>query len=104
MPAQKPKKTVAATGPGSDEDFEYTFESGETVTVPSLSRAKKPKPMAMMRAQAEGNQARVMILFLEAAAGDAMSVLEDLEDDELTAFLDAWSEHSGVGLGESRAS
>jgi hypothetical protein len=42
---------------------------------------------------------------LEAAIGrDMMEQLEELPGDESDKFMKDWADHSGVGLGDSRAS
>lgn len=102
MPA--PKKTAAKRGPGSDDDFTWESPAG-TITVPSLAVAPRVSGMKMLRAQADKNPALGTLLMLEAAAGPkAMKVLEELSDEDLMEFIEAWGDHSGVGLGESRAS
>lgn len=89
---------------GSDEPFVYTSTDGDVITVPSMAVAPRPSQTKVLRASADKNQALVALLLLEAAAGDQMGAIDELPPAEQETFLLAWREHSGVGLGESRAS
>lgn len=104
MPAPK-KAPAVKRGPGSDEDFTFETNDGKTIVVPSLAVAPRVKGVAMLRAQADKNPALGTLLMLEAAAGPkAMKLIEDLSDEECMEFIEQWGDHSGVGLGESKAS
>ena len=108
MPA---KKTPAPKrGPGSDEDFTYESSVGE-ITVPSLSKAPAPNAWQMMEIESIDNprvrNARESLLFLTLAVGDdpeTVNLVKKLDMVEFGDFLEAWGEHSGVSLGESKAS
>lgn len=108
MPA---KKIVASkTGPGSDEDFTFPSSLGE-ITVPSLSKAKTPNAWQMMEIEAIENtrvkNARESLLFLTLAIGDdpkTVAIVKQFDMVEMGEFLEAWGKHSGVSLGEFKAS
>ena len=107
MPSHTPRsskpKPAAATGPGSDDDFTMDTSVGE-ITVPSLAVAPQPGPIQLSEAVADGNQALAFLLMLRAATGDKYELIKSLPGDEQNDFLEAWAEHSGVRLGESKAS
>jgi hypothetical protein len=106
-----PKKAaVAKRGPGSDDDFVYESSVGE-ITVPSLSKAKAPNAWQIMEIESIENQrvknARESLLFVQLAAGDdpdSLALIKQLDIVEFGEFLEAWGEHSGVQLGEYKAS
>jgi hypothetical protein len=106
MPA--PKKLSAPKPVGSDEDFEFESSEG-VITVPSLSVAKQPAPIVVTEIVSEfddqRSNAKLNLLFLRTAAGDeAYAVIRLLPAGELKDFTEKWQEHSGVTLGEFRAS
>lgn len=109
MPAKK-ALPAAKRGPGSDEDFEYESSVG-TIIVPSLSKAKPPNAWQIMEIESIENprvrNARESMLFVELSVGDnpdALALVKQLDTVEFGEFLEAWGDHSGVTLGESRAS
>lgn len=104
MPASSKPKKSDDRGPGSDEDFVYTTDAGDTITVPSMAVAPRPSQVQLLRAGAQRNDALAALLLLEAAAGDAIDDIDALPSAEQNAFMEAWRAHSGVGLGESRRS
>lgn len=107
MPA--PKKLAAAPKPvGSEDDFAFDSSEG-AITVPSLAVAKQPAPIVVTEIVSEFDDARASaklnLLFLRTAAGDdAYQIIRLLPPGELREFTEAWQEHSGVTLGEFRAS
>lgn len=108
MPAKK--ALPAKRGPGSDDDFTYESSFGE-ITVPSLSKAKAPNAWQMMEIEAISDprvrNARESLLFLTLAVGDdpdSIELVKKLDMVEFGEFLQEWGEHSGVSLGESKAS
>lgn len=99
--ARTTKKTA---GPGSDDEFTFSSSAGE-ITVPSLANVPKLKGLEVMEIQAIEDpavrQARMTVVLLQRAAGPAaMRVIAQLDMEELGEFVEAWGEHSGVGLGE----
>jgi hypothetical protein len=108
MTAKVVRKAVApkptAIGPGNDSDFTHKFPDGVSVTVPSLSVAKKPNFDEFTSAQTIPDsfvrQAVVTRLFLIAACGDEWDTVKSYDLEEVSEFVNAWSEHSGVVLGE----
>ena len=109
-----PKKPVLAAkkGPGSDEDFVYEStlldEDGKkiTITVPSLAVMPKPNQFKLIRLQ-KADQSGILATdyLLENGIGrELMDLLEELPGDESNEFMEKWTEHSGLSLGESRAS
>jgi hypothetical protein len=92
------------TGPGSDDEFTYSTSAGDVV-VPSLANVPKLKGLEVMEIQAIEDatvrEARLTVVLLHRAAGPAaMRVIAQLDMEELGEFVQAWAEHSGVGLGE----
>lgn len=106
MPAAK-SKAVAKRGPGSDEDFVFDSSVGEIV-VQSLAKAPKPNAWEMLELEIETNErirnAKANMMMIKLASGDAFDLVKQLDVEEMGEFITAWGEHSGVGLGESRAS
>lgn len=107
-----PKKALpsAKRGPGSDDDFTWDSSVGE-ITVPSLAKAKAPNAWQMMEIESIENvrvkNARESLLFVQLAAGDdpdSLALIKKLDIVEFGEFLEAWGEHSGVALGEYKAS
>lgn len=103
-------KAAAKRGPGSDDDFTYDSSVGE-ITVPSLSKAKAPNAWQMMEIESIENprvrNARESMLFVQLAVGDdpeVQALVKQLDIVEFGEFLEAWGEHSGVQLGEYKAS
>lgn len=102
-----PKKTVAKTGPGSDDDFTFPSSVGD-ITVPSLAKAKAPNAWAMMELEAIEDKrvkgARESMLFVQLAAGDdpvSLARIKQLDMVEFGDFMEKWGSHSGVELGNS---
>lgn len=113
MPA--PKKTALATvrkGPGSDDDFVFTSSLRDDAnnpvvfTVPSLAVIPKPNQFKLLRLQkSDPSGVLATDLMLESGIGrDLMDQLEELPGDESNEFMTQWADHSGVSLGESKAS
>ena len=110
------KKAVAVPskkkGPGSDEDFVFesslTDDDGQTIvfTVPSLAVVPKPNQFKLLRLQrTDPSGVLATDLMLELAIGrELMEQLEELPGDESDTFMKDWADHSGVSLGESKAS
>lgn len=104
-----PRKRVTPVpdpaGPASDSDFTYRFPDGQQVTVPSLSIAPKPPFDDFTAIQTMADpMARQMIMtrmLVEYASGPvAWDVIRVHPIDKVGEFIAAWSEHSGVELGE----
>lgn len=90
-----------ATGPGSDEPFNYTTDAGVTITVPSLAKIKAGV-IRKTRKLEPGDQ---MFTIMEAVADEAtLAAIDDMDGDELARFTEQWGAHSGADLGESAAS
>lgn len=115
MTAQPNAKQLAAKGPGSDEPFTFTTTQTDgdgnpiTITVPSCSVAPQPPPLVINEIVDEFEdqraQAKVQRLLLQTAVGDeAYAVIRQFGSQELKTFNDEWQKHSGVGLGEYKAS
>jgi hypothetical protein len=113
MPA--PKKVTALPskkGPGSDEPFVFTSsltddeDNPVVFTVPSLAVIPKPNQFKLLRLQkSDPSGVLATDLMLEAGIGrDLMDQLEELPGDESDKFMKDWADHSGVSLGESKAS
>ena len=105
MPPKKNSPAVPAKNAGSDDDFVFESTIG-TITVPSLATTPKPNQFKLLRLQ-KNDKTGVLATdyLLEIAIGrEKMEELEGLEGDESTKFMEDWAEHSGVSLGESKAS
>jgi len=106
------KKTVSKKGPGSDEDFVFTSslldddDQPIVFTVPSLAVVPKPNQFKLMRLQKSDPSGVLATDYLmELAIGrELMEELEELPGDEGDTFMKEWGDHSGVTLGESKAS
>ena len=114
MPAKptKTSKPELVTGAGSDEPFVYESSLTDAdgtpyvITVPSLATLPKPNQFKLLRLQKQDRSGILATDYmLEMGIGrDLMDRLEDLPGDESAEFMTKWAEHSGVALGESRAS
>lgn len=107
MPAQK-KLSAAPKPVGSDEDFEFESSEG-LIVVPSLAVAPQPPPVVVTEIVDEYEDRRASVklnlLFLRTACGDEMyAKVRLLRAAELADFTAKWQEHSGISLGEFRAS
>ena len=105
MPAKKTSPALPAKSAGSDDDFVFESSIG-TITVPSLAVTPKPNQFKLLRLQ-KNDKTGVLATdyLLEIAIGrEKMEELEELEGDESAKFMEDWAEHSGVSLGESKAS
>lgn len=99
------------TGPGSDETFAWTCESGDVIQLPSL--AQLDPDMDVMDQVADAMQSPNPIVRL---AANRTFLIASLPDDsatdlrkvrrmkEFSALLEAWSKWSGVEPGELSAS
>jgi len=106
MPApRKPKVVKESTGPGSDEDFVFPSSVGE-ITVRSLAVIPKPNQLKIVRLEKDdpSHMAATFYLLELALSPENYAILEDLPGDELETFLEEWQDHSGLTLGEYRAS
>jgi hypothetical protein len=107
-----PPKSVPPKGPGSDEPFTYETsltnedDTPYVITVPSMAVMPKPNQFKFLRLQkADRTGVLATDYLLELGIGrELMDELERLPGDESLDFMTKWSEHSGVALGESRAS
>lgn len=108
-PVGKPA-TRAVVKP-SDADFEYASSSGAVITVPSMSKMDPDMDAVQAYAEAmagpmnEIMSAAINIKFLRSSLPEEPGKqLGKLKLTEFETFLDAWSTHSGMKLGESAAS
>ena len=109
MTAQLPKKKAAK---GSDEPFSFESslldDDGNRIvfTVPSLAVIPKPNQFKLIRLQkADPTGILATDYTLEVGIGrEMMDQLEELPGEESDEFMEAWAKHSGVALGESKAS
>lgn len=94
-----------ATGPGSDEDFTFDSSAGE-ITVRSLATIPKPNQLKLVRLEKDDptHMASTFYLLQLALTPEGYESLEELPGDELEKFLAEWQDHSGLTLGEFRAS
>lgn len=99
MSATTPPKKPAE--PKREDVFTYTTEADITVTLPPF---KKAKPGVLRKAR-KLDQVDQFFTILESMASDeALAVIDDLESDEFQELQRAWFEHSGIDLGEAKAS
>jgi hypothetical protein len=98
------------TGPGSDKKFTWKCKNGNEIELPSLSTIDPELGAAERLALAaeQGNpivdigmQLHFLCTALPKEDGDK---LRQLKASEFEAFMEAWSEHSGITVGESPAS
>lgn len=102
MPAQK-KLTAAKRGPGSDDDFVYKTDAGDTITVPSMANLfKTAGELRRMRSKPPIEVA--MFVIERDCSPEELQVFDALSMDEFNRFSELWGEHSGVDAGESSAS
>lgn len=110
-----PKVAKAADkskGSGSDEPFSFPSslkdDDGEqiTITVPSLAVMKRPNQFKLLRLQKQDHSGvdSTEYLLRHGLGDELMELLEELPGEESDEFMKQWTEHSGVSLGESRAS
>ena len=109
-----PKKTTK--GKGSDEPFTFVTtlldddDQPISITVPSLALTKPNgfKLHLLRKEDPSGFLVNDHLLRLSLGdgdeAGDILEILAELSGEEAEQFQTQWREHSGVGLGESRAS
>lgn len=97
------------TGPGSDKPFTWKCKSGAEITMPSMSELD-PELGATEALLDAGSDNELMgmagqIRFLTSSLPPEAAVgLRKLKTSEFQPFMDAWSTHSGVSVGESSAS
>lgn len=99
-PTPKQLKKVNGTGPGSDDDFTYTSDSGQTLTIASLAKAfrtageiRKARNMAPLDV--------AMTIVERDCTPEELAVFDAMSFEEFTErFSTQWAEHSGVDLGE----
>lgn len=117
MTTRKPppgKPGPRAVGKPSDDDFTWTTAAGAVMVVPSMSKmdpdmdAVAEYAEALDNANVLGNQilagAASMRFLRRSLPEDSAAMLGKLKLSEFEAFVSAWSQHSGVTLGESAAS
>lgn len=94
------------TGPGSDKPFKWECLNGETIELPSLSTIDPDLGAAadMAAAATVDNDLVTMglhVKFLMASLPDGKGKeLRQLKSSEFGDFMEAWSDHSGVSMGE----
>jgi hypothetical protein len=107
MAATSPrKKTVAKvteTPAVNREDFVFTTEAGDTITMPSFATLK---PGTIRKARKATDNLDQMFILIENMVPDdeTLDILDDLEADEFATFFQEWAEAVGVTSGESTAS
>jgi hypothetical protein len=88
----------AATGPGVDEPFTYTTDSGEAVTVGSL--AKPFKTAGELRKMRSASPIDLAYYIIERDCDKAqLAIFDAMTMDEFNdSFARQWAEHSGIEL------
>lgn len=77
--------------------FEFATTSGATIALPSL-KTLKPGLVRKIRNLAPADQ---LFTILEAVlTEDELTPIDDLDQPEFAALVEAWGEWSGVALGE----
>lgn len=103
MPASRTigkAKTNGEVGPGSNEPFTYTTESGVELTVASL--AKPFKTAGELRQMRKANPLEIAYYVIERdLTGEALDAVDAMAMDEFNEkFSRQWALHSGIDLGE----
>ena len=117
MTTPTPALAKKRKGSGSDEPFTYesptlkeTNDDGEevpwSITVPSMSVMPRPNQYKLLRLQDEDPTGvrSTRFLFQNGIGKELLQKLEDLPGEEEEDFTRMWQEHSGITLGELKAS
>jgi hypothetical protein len=103
MIATKPigkAKSNGEVGPGSNEPFTYTTESGVELTVASL--AKPFKHAGELRKMRKANPIELAYYIIERDLNkEQLAAVDEMTMDEFNElFSRQWANHSGIDLGE----
>lgn len=82
--------------------FTYTTTDGEKITL--LKQAKAANPGFLRKNRKASDEDRMWLLIERAADEENLAIIDELDNDDFTALMEAWAEDSGVELGESKAS
>lgn len=82
----------------------FTYKVGKTtITLPSLAKL----PIGVVRKSRKGDDGEALFVIFETLFDEEspeMKAFDSLDADGVGALMQAWSEFSGVSLGESTAS
>ena len=93
-----PRKKLIPKRKGTHKVEEVSFELegwDAPFVLPSMNKLTQKQQWAMKSGDIERLRNDVI--------GDLADVIEDMTDDEVTEFMEAWAKVSGVDLGESGA-
>lgn len=77
--------------------FEYTHD-GKKITLPLLNKLK----FGVIRKLRKLEDTEQMFSMIELVADEkTLAVIDDMDQDEIGKFMEAWNEASGIELGES---
>jgi len=95
----KPKHN-GQVGPGSNEPFHYTTESGVEIVVSSL--AKPFRSAGELRKMRSAPPVEIAYFVIERDCNkEQLAAIDDMDMDEFNdKFSRQWAEHSGIDLGE----
>jgi hypothetical protein len=92
---------AAPTGRPRDDDFTYTTESGASLTVPSATKLD-PSMDSIEAYEAEPEKlSTLMAMIRTSVSPEAADAMKRMKVTEFRDFIQKWSAHSGVALGES---
>lgn len=94
------KKNTPEAGPGSNEPFSYTTESGVEITVSSL--AKPFRNAGELRKMRRSNPIDLAYYVIERdCSKEQLAAIDEMSMEEFNdKFSRAWAMHSGIDLGE----
>jgi hypothetical protein len=103
---ESPTVKVEVEGPKDKDGKRTTTVVPWSVTIPSLTKLPRPNQMTMLRLQkADKSGVDATDYMLRNGLGDeVMERFEDLPGEEMDQLLEEWADHSGISLGEYRAS
>lgn len=91
------------TGPGSNEPFTYVTDTGKSVTLTSL--AKPFKTAGELRTHRKDSGLDLAYYVIERDSDpEQMAAVDEMSMEEFDRFSKLWTSHSGISLGESKAS
>lgn len=82
------------------ERFHYKHD-GHEIALPYMKNLKAGMLRKIRKLPLDD---QVFTILEQVASEDDLAILDDMDGDELNAFIAAWQEASGVTLGESQAS
>ena len=93
-------KGSRVTGPGSNEPFTYTTDSGVEITVTSL--AKPFKTAGELRRMRSMPPIEIAYFVIERDCNkEQLKAIDEMDFEEFNEkFSRQWAEHSGIDLGE----